>query len=476
MPGMPDLKALLGKNISELCGNRFHDPDANHSAHFVSHALGFTFSFHCKEYLGGKQEGANIRVHEVFGHCPRVGWWEDAEENVDQLVFVIRRDAVDLARKRMQNIARKHIGIYSDGWIYHYNNSRDRVVRQTPVEFLQRFQALYGGDQALFFGTFPESSFQLSSRKKTAAVPATDYSFEVRAEGREWYARRVDVPDAEEFLAGREIVQPAKKFYGLCFPVHSYYGPVYEAEDYGGIGHWAYLLDVTGYCESTNRFNLVNSYDRAQFTYGFYQLAAHTPRDNLILFFRAALMDEDFQKLFPDLELRAGKVMHIAADGNASDLEEQVYDAKLKSFQLKRFMDYLNPERTKVDEAEVLNAAKLVWWANESAECARVQVAVGNEILRRKFSERYVEWYELDGELDTVCAIIADIHHQGRGTKEQVLDALSSDDVEDTLLRIGKKDHAQRIAELRRRILKWTAAGIMGDRRYRAELNEFTED
>jgi hypothetical protein len=105
-----------------------------------------------------------------------------------------------------------------------------------------------------------------------------------------------------------------------------------------------------------------------------------------------------------------------------------------------------------------------------------MQVAVASEILRRKFAERYVEWYELDGELDTVCAIIADIHHQGRGTKEQVLDALSSDDVEDTLLRIGKKDHAQRIAELRRRILKWTAAGIMGDRRYRAELNEFTED
>lgn len=473
---MPDLESLLGKSISDLCGNRFHDPDANHSAHFVSHALGFTFSFNCREYLGGRKEGANIRVHEVFGHCPRVGWWEDAEENVDQLVFVIRRDAVDLARKRMQNIARKHIGIYSDGWIYHYNNSRDRVVRQTPDEFLKRFQALYGGDQALFFGTFPESSLQLTKSKKTATAPAKPYSFEVRLEGHEWYGRRADLENSPEYLTGRELVQPAKKHNGLCFPVHSYYGPVYDAEDYTGIGHWAYLLDVTGHCESTNRFNLVNTYDRAQFTFGFYQLPAHTPRDNLIIFFRAALLDEDFQKLFPDLELRAGKVVRIGKGGAVADLEEQIYDTKLKTFQLKRFMDYLNPEREKIDETAVMNAAKLVWWANESPECARVQVAVGNEILRRKFSERYVEWYELDGELDTVCAIIADIHHQGRGSKEQVLEALSADEVEGALLAIGRKEHATRLKKLTQRIEHWREAGVMGEKRYRAELNEFTDD
>jgi hypothetical protein len=475
MSGMPDLESFLGKNIEQLCGNGFHDANANHSAHFVSHALGFNFSFNCREYLGGEAVGANIRVHELFAHCPRVGWWEDADKKANLLVFVIRRDAVDLARKKMQNIPRKHIGIFAGGWIYHYNNSRDRVVKQRPEEFKNRFQALYAGDQALFFGTFPSSTL-LTPETKTATAPADDYTFEVRLEGRVWHGRRSDVPGSEAFSIGLEVVEGAKKRRGLCLPTQSYYGPVYKAEDYSGIGHWAYLLDVTGYCESRNRFNLVNTCDRAQFTFGFYQLPAHTPRDNLILFFRAALLDEEFQKLFPDLELRAGKVMRIGADGAAVDLEEHVYDAKRREYELKHFMRYLNPQVTTIDHEEVLNSARLVWWANESDECARMQVAVASEILRRKFAERYVEWYELDGELDTVCAIIADIHHQGRGTKEQVLDALSSDDVEDTLLRIGKKDHAQRIAELRRRILKWTAAGIMGDRRYRAELNEFTED
>jgi hypothetical protein len=472
MARLPDLEALLGKNISALCGNRFHDPNANHSAHFVSHVLGLSFGFNCRDYSQGKAEGANLRVHEIFAQCPRVGWWEDADEREDCLVFVVRRDAVDLARRKMQNIPRKHVGIYSNGLIYHYNNSRDRVVKQTPADFLKRFRSLYAGDQALFFGTFPRAS----AEAQQAPAVQNGFGFDARLEGREWYAHRTDVPDAQEFLVGIELDQPAQKMHGLCFPTQTHYGPIFEAEDYAGIGHWAYLLDVTGYCESRNRFNLVNTYDNAQFTYGFYQLPAHTPRDNLIILFRGALLDEQFQKLFPDLDLRGGRVCHVAADGKVTDLEQQVYDAKRKEYVLEHFMNYLNPDRGDIEREEVLNAARLVWWANECEECARLQVATANELIRKKFAERYVEWYELDGELDVVCAIIADIHHHGRGSKKDVLDALSADDVEEALLEIGKDEHAARIATLEERIDQWRDVGSMGEKRYRAELNEFTED
>jgi hypothetical protein len=474
MAGLPDLEALLGKNISALCANRFHDPNANHSAHFVAHVLGLDFGFTCREYLDGRQEGANLRVHEIFAQCGQVGWWEDADERQDLLVFVTRRDAVDLARRKMQNIPRKHVGIYSKGLIYHYNNSRDRVVKQSPADFLKRFQALYAGDQALFFGTFPASSAVLA--KKAQGSEAESYAFDVRKEGREWYGHKADAPDSAEFLLGVELVQPAKKFNGLCMPPQTHYGPSYEAEDYSGIGHWAYLLDVTGYCESRNRLNIVNTYDRSQFAFGFYQLPAHTPRDNLIIFFRGGLLSEEFQKLFPDLELRGGKVCCVAKDGTITDLEEQVYDAKRKEYTLKHFMSYLNPGRAGIDRGEVLNAARLVWWANESEECGRLQVATANELIRKKFAERYVEWYELDGELDIVCAIIADIHHHGRGSKKEVLDALSEEEVEDALLAIGAKQHPERIAALEERLDHWRDAGAMGEKRYRAELNEFTED
>src|SRR3954463_6586719 len=201
---LPDLESLLGKNIGALCGNRFHDSNANHSAHFVAHVLGLDFGFTCRDdSFEGKQQGANLRVHEIFSQCAQVGWWEDADEQEDLLVFVIRRDAVDLARRKMQNIPRKHVGIYSKGLIYHYNNSRDRVVKQTPADFLKRFQALYAGEQALFYGTFPKSSTVLTKKKQRAA--AGTYTFDVRQEGREWFGHRADMPESAEFLLGVEL-------------------------------------------------------------------------------------------------------------------------------------------------------------------------------------------------------------------------------------------------------------------------------
>ena len=114
------------------------------------------------------------------------------------------------------------------------------------------------------------------------------------------------------------------KLFRALFSGHLYYGPVYDAAAYQPVvDHWAYLLDVTASAESKNRFNLINMYDRARFTYGFYQLAAHTPRDNLILLFREALLGADFQNLFPELKLVGGKVFRVAADGTDTDLEAE---------------------------------------------------------------------------------------------------------------------------------------------------------
>src|SRR5262245_1736060 len=476
MPDVPDLERMLGKNINQICPNRFHDPAANHCAHFVSHAMAFTFSFHCKQFAGGTKPGANIRVHEVFAQCPRVGRWDEADVAANQLVFVTRKDVVNLAAKTMQNIPQKHIGIYSRGFIYHYSNGEDRVVKQTPEEFLRRFQAIYDDDQGLFFGEFPHSELELTVDTTAANVPAGVAAFTLRQDGKRWMAQRVDIANSPPFLAGVEVRQPARNFFGLFFPSDSYYGPTYDARSYEPVLHqWAYLLDVTASCESRHHFNLINTYDRARFTFGFYQLAAHTPRDNLILLFREALLDPAFQKLFPDLKLVGGRVFRVAADGTVTDLEAEVFEPATGEHQLRNFMAYLNPERTQIDEQEVLQCARVVWWANQTRACADAQVNVANRILQRKFSERYSEWYDPDGQLDTVCAVIADIHHQGRGTKTAVRAALSAPDKERALLEIGKARYPERIATLSASIQKWKDAGAMGHRRFRAGLNEFTD-
>ena len=473
MPEILNMESFLGKDISAICGNGFHDASANHCAHFVSHAMEFTFSFNCRQFVGGNKAPANVRVHEIFAECPRVGRWENTNAAATQLIFVTRKDVVNIATKTMQNIPQKHIGIYQNGFVYHYSNTDDRVVKQTVSDFLARFQAAYAGDQGLFFGEFPTSDLVLSV-DITAASVAHSHAFELRKDDRKWFARRADVVGTSEFFVGQEIMQPSRNFFGLFHPVPSYYGPSYNAEDHtAAVDHWAFLLDVTAFCESKLRLNLINTYDRARFTYGFYQLAAHTPRDNLILLFRAALLDAEFQKLFPDLELRGGKVFRIARDGTATDLEEEVHDPASGEHQLKRFMAYLNPERTTIDEQEVLEAARVVWWANTHTASAEIQVKVASSILQRKMSERYARWYSLDGKSDVICAIIADIHHQGRGTKAAVRAALGASNKVKALLEIGKSNHPERVSALTARIKKWTDAGVMGAKKYRAALNEF---
>lgn len=472
MATVPNPQQYLGKNINVICGNGFHDPNSNHCAHFVSHAVGLTFSFNCKEFVGGNKPAANVRVHEIFANCPRVGVWANANIALNQLIFVTRKDVVNVATKTMQNIPEKHIGVYYNGDVYHYSNTKDRVVKQSVNDFFTHFQNAYSGDQGLFFGEVPNSDLMLTIDMGAAAV-AHPYAFALSKANDRWSAQRTDVPGAS-FLVGVEVHQPAKNYHGLYFPIGAYYGPSYDPKDYlKTIDHWAYLLDVTAFCESKNRFNLINTYDRARFTYGFYQLAAHTPRDNLILFFRAALLDAEFQKLFPDLKLMGGKVFRVAQDGTSTDLEEEFYDAATEEMQIKRFMTYLNPERTLVDEQEVLQAARLVWWANTSSAGRDIQVNVASSILQRKFSQRYTSWYDLDGKSDVICAIVADIHHQGRGSKSAVRNALAANNKVAALLKIGKEKHPERVKSLSERIKQWTDSGKMGKKKYRADLNQF---
>jgi hypothetical protein len=330
---------------------------------------------------------------------------------------------------------------------------------------------------------FPKSDLRLSlsgyrARTTAAAAAAPELhtaaaapSFALRKDGSRWFARRAG---EAEFLVGVEVNQPEKRFHGLHVPVRSYYGPQFDPADYfDRIDQWAYLLDVTGFCESKNRFNLINTYNRARFTFGFYQLAAHTPRDNLILFFRAALQNTDLAAAFPDLKLIGGKVFRIDPNGTETDLEQEFFDAATDEHQLQRFMAYLNPERFSIDEQEVMQAARLVWLANESAACRQVQVDVSAAILQRKMIERYHRWYNLDGESDVVCAAIADIHHQGRGTKTAVRAALRSNDKLKRLLRIGADSHRSRVEALEARLKKWIRARKMGQKTYHAAQNEF---
>lgn len=149
----PDVAAYVGQHINKICKNGYTDDDDNHCAHFVSHVLGYKFGATCLTMKNGTGPGATIRVHDLFPQCPSVGTWTSLPEATTMcLVFITNAGNVNLKSKTMVNHPRKHVGIYADGAIYHYSNSKERVVQQTPQEFSKHYSA---PNNAMFYGTLP---------------------------------------------------------------------------------------------------------------------------------------------------------------------------------------------------------------------------------------------------------------------------------------------------------------------------------
>jgi len=147
------LNGFLGQNIKAICGNHYAAPNDNHCAHFVSHAAGYGFGYTCKAQSNGRAPGASIRVHELFSHCPSVGNWSNKPGILlSGLVFVTAKEHVNLTKKEMSNVPKKHVGIFIGGTIWHYSNARHKVVTEVPATFVHHYP---GPTIELFYGEFP---------------------------------------------------------------------------------------------------------------------------------------------------------------------------------------------------------------------------------------------------------------------------------------------------------------------------------
>ncbi len=470
---MPDLglQNFVGKNINSICGNGFHDASLNHCAHFVSHVCKLEFDLNCRGMSGGNKPAGNIRVHEIFPQCPKVGKWSDADLTKTQLIFVTKATNVNLANKTMVNIPKKHVGIFHKGKVFHYGNTADKVTVDTPESFKTKFDAVYGPGQGLFFGWIPGEDLLLGVEVSAANVTA-GRKFDLLGSAGVWHAR--EASDGQKFLVGREVNQASKGFFGINVPVADYWGPEFAAEDYvDAFDHWACLLEVTGFCESKNRFVLVNTYDRAKFTFGFYQLAAHTPRDNLILLFHELAGLSSFKDYFPELKIRNGRLSRVDSNGGVTDLETEMATGPGGEINLQLFMNYLNPNRKLIDEQEVLHAARLIHWTVNDPKARAAQVRVSADILQTKMAQRHHPKLGLDGRSDVTCAILCDILHQGRATYAELRTVLQAANPDEALLSFKDASFKNRNRSLRTAIEKSKAQGKLGTRTYSAAANEF---
>ena len=105
------------------------------------------------------------------------------------------------------------------------------------------------------------------------------------------------------FQVGRRTFYSVQRRWGFSFNGADD-DPIYNPADRPQLGSWAQLLDVTVRGEGRGRFTTLNTWDRAAFTSGFLQFAAHQPDGDFVQWFRALLKRPEASDYFPMLRLR----------------------------------------------------------------------------------------------------------------------------------------------------------------------------
>lgn len=241
-------------------------------------------------------------------------------------------------------------------------------------------------------------------------------------------------------------------------------GPRYTPHEYEAVhGDWAWYLFPSILCESKGPYTCLNTYDRACFTFGHIQLAAHTPDDNFVVFFRELLGDAAAAEYFPDLTLTDGRI-HRRTDAELAPLESASTTTAL--------MAYLNPTPREVDALEAERAARLVDWSLRHKTMRDAQVGFAVREQKRKLAA-HAKKLPLDGAADKLCIAVLDILHQGRGRYATIRAALAADDPFDALLAIGASQYRERISTLRAAIKDLEAEGRFGHRVYDRQSGDF---
>ncbi|WP_274630411.1 hypothetical protein [Arvimicrobium flavum] len=235
---------------------------------------------------------------------------------------------------------------------------------------------------------------------------------------------------------------------------------IYEAANFKDkFGFWASFIEPTAICEGRN-FLTLNSYDRAAFTFGFGQFAAHVPNGDFVRYFRAMLGLPGANEYFPHLGLIDERICRTENPDAPVVLETDESTDKL--------MKYLNPDLSEVQDAEVIAAAKLIHWTTNSVDAQAAQV---NQMIAtfRSLMRRAENRVGIDGRPAAQCAVIADILHQGRAgrmTWPLIDSALRSPNPLDRLLKIGLPKWEERLRTLRRalaarpefQVKRWSSA------------------
>jgi Putative peptidoglycan binding domain/CHAP domain len=295
------------------------------------------------------------------------------------------------------------------------------------------------------------------STSSTVVVGTEPLQFEFSNQGNAWFATAL----GERFYIGNRVRYQQTRF-GL---MNTKTGPLYKPDEYADFGHWAHFIYPTAQAESNSHFNCLNTYDKAGFTFGFVQFAAHVANGDFVQFFRELLKLDERSAYFPELELQDGRIVQRTENGLIR------LDLPDSSEPLKR---YLNPSRGEVEPRELLSAARFIHWCQHSDVHRHTQVKVAIANARQRLREAQQQM-PLDGRGDKVCLVVMDILHQGRGQYAQMKQVLVHNNdaaAYEKLLQIGAASFPERIATIKAEVAKLVNTGHLGTKKYSAAQND----
>lgn len=266
---------------------------------------------------------------------------------------------------------------------------------------------------------------------------------EIEQRGLEFWAK---AKDEDAFFVGSRVRFGERA--GLCnvLPGAPPLPFAYMAGNYApDFGIWARLIAPTIKAEGGS-FLALNSYDRAAFTFGIGQFAAHVPDGDFVCLMRALLRLPEARHYFPELRLIGGRI-GLMPDALSDAPPRMLEDAR----STEALMRWFNPSMAEVDAAEISGAARLLHWTRQhrTARLAQIEQMVAGF---RKSLRRADKRLGLHGQPATLCCVIADLIHHGRAGRSlwpATSKALGADDPLDALLAIGSRPWPDRIATLR---------------------------
>jgi hypothetical protein len=227
-------------------------------------------------------------------------------------------------------------------------------------------------------------------------------------------------------------------------------------------GLWADFIFPTAVAEG-GLFHTLNTYDRARFTFGFLQYAAHVPNGDFVRYFRDLLKLPAASDYFPDLMVQNDRIFRIKDEG-LIQMEDDSSTAGL--------MDFLNPSSTEVEDTEVIQSAKVIHWVKNDPAHRQLQVDFGKTFFREAMV-LYDRTYNLDGVRIDVCLVVADIRHQGRGGSSEIRLALQNSDPVGALLKIGASQFPERLKTIKRELSKLMQQPQFASKTYNRGTKEF---